>query len=522
MEVSGEPRSHREAMASPLAREWLESERVEIKELEGRETWEKVPWEPWMNVLGSTWSYRIKRDEHGNVIRYKGRFCVQGFSQKYGVDFHETHAGVARHESIRAILALGAALDLEIHNMDVTNAYCQAEVKERIFVRQPEGHETYGPNGEKLVLRLKKSLYGLRQAGYNWHVVVDTRLKQLGFTPNPADPCIYSKVCSNGDFLILALYVDDIIVTGSSLKAVNAFKRLIATFFDMKDLGELTWMLGFQVRRDRSQRTLEITQTSYIDQLLEKYGMADCRPVATPAEGVLPRLTPEEGGRPDSYYMSLVGSLLYAAMVTRPDIAYTVQALGRHSQSSGPVHWDAAKRLLRYLKGTRELGIKYGGHEGPMEQIGFSDSDWAVDHETRRSVTAYLFQLAGGAISWSSKLQSTVALSSTEAELMSACAAAQEAIFLRRLLTYLGIKMVGPTTIYEDNQGAIAMSQNPINHRKAKHIEIRYHFVRERVESQEIKLVYVPTGNQLADLLTKPLPRDRVVRLRGRVLGYEA
>ena len=216
----------------------------------------------------------------------------------------------------------------------------------------------------------------------------------------------------------------------------------------MKDLGELSWRLGMQVRRDRRQRTLEISQTSYIDQILAKYGMTDCRPVGTPVEGALPRLNTEAGGRADGEYMSLVGSLLYAAMVTRPDIAYGVQVLGRHLQSSGPEHWDAAKRLLRYLKGTRELGIVYGGHKEPLELVGYSDSDWAGDHETRRSTTAYLFQLAGGAISWKSRLQPTVALSSTEAEYMSACAAAQEAIYLRRLVTDLGVKPAPPSSMW--------------------------------------------------------------------------
>jgi hypothetical protein len=274
-----------------------------------------------------------------------------------------------------------------------------------------------------------------------------------------------------------------------------------------------------EVHRDRARRTLEITQTAYIDQVLQRYGMADCKPVATPMEGVSTRLGNE--GDPDKLYMSVVGSLLYAAMVTRPDIMFTVTKLGTHLQASGEEHWAAAKRLLRYLKGTRELGIKFTSEgKSKPETFGYCDADWGGDLDTRRSTTAYVFMLTGGSVSWASKLQPTVALSSAEAEYMAVCAAVQEAIYLRRLLEDLGYRQQDPTVIYEDNQGCIALSENPILHKRTKHIDIRYHFTREKVETGEVKLVYVPTEDQLADLLTKPLKRERVATLRQRVLGY--
>lgn len=221
--------------------------------------------------------------------------------------------------------------------------------------------------------------------------------------------------------------------------------------------------------------------------------------------------------------MSLVGSLVYAAMVTRLDIAHRIQVLGRHLQASGQEHWTAAKRVLRYLKGTRELGIVYGANGArDIELYGYCDADWAGDIETRRSTTGYVFMLGGGSISWASKLQPTVALSSTEAEYMAACAAVQEAIYMRRLLGDLKCEQVQPTIIWEDNQGCIAMSKNPIHHKRTKHIDIRYHFTREKVESGEIDLKYVSTEHQLADLLTKPLLSHRVACLRARVLGYNS
>ena len=232
------------------------------------------------------------------------------------------------------------------------------------------------------------------------------------------------------------------------------------------------------------------------------------------------RVTAEAGARPDGEYMSMVGSLLYAAMMTRPDTAYAVQALGRHMQASGLEHVTAAKRVMRYLQGTKELGIKYGAvKSSELELVGFCDSDWGSDLETRRSTTGWVFMINGGAVSWGSKLQPTVALSSSEAEYMAASAAVQEALHVRSLLSSLGMEQSAATKIYEDNQGCIAMSENAMGQRRTKHIDIRYHFIRERVESGEVKLCYVPTEQQLADLLTKPLGRVQVIRLRERMMG---
>ena len=231
----------------------------------------------------------------------------------------------------------------------------------------------------------------------------------------------------------------------------------------------------------------------------------NARPVGTPAEGVLTRIVSKDEDKPDTLYMSIVGSLLYASIMTRPDISFAVQALGRHMQASGPEHMVAAKRVLRYLQGTKELGLVYEAGDisrGKPSIVGYSDSDWAGDHDTRRSTTGYLFMLDnGGAVSWSSKLQPTVALSSAEAEYMAVCAAVQEAIHLRQLISDLGYMQDQPTVIFEDNQGCIAMSANPVFHKRTKHIDIRYHFIRERITSGDVELRYVATEYQLADLI---------------------
>ena len=426
---------------------------------------------------------------------------------------------MARISTVRLVLAIACFFDLELHQLDVDTAFLHADVEEEIYMSQPEGYEETGPNGEKMVCKLLKSIYGLKQAPRNWNKDVDKFLRKIGFVPSSVDPCLYIKVESNGDITIIVLYVDDLVVATSSMRLVNQFKEAIKGHYKMKDLGELRWVLGMEVRRDRKARTLEIIQTAYIDQLLARFGMKDCNPASTPISvKSLPRLT----DKPSSEYRSLVGGLLYAAMVTRPDINFAVQLLGRHLQGSNKTHWQAGMQVLAYLKGTRNLGIMYGRSpdKDRMIMTGYSDADWGGDEATARSTTGYIFSVCGGPINWSSKLQPTVAKSTAESEYMAASAAAQEAIYMRQLLEDLTFKQDGATVIYEDNTGAIALTENPVHHQRTKHINIRYHFIRERVESGEIKLIHVPSAEQLADILTKPLAKPQIMRLRGRVLGY--
>ena len=532
-----EPNSFKEAMASPHAEFWLEATVEEMGAHRARQTWELIPYEPGMHVLRCRWVYKYKRDHTGNVVRYKARLVIQGFGQKFGIDFFDTFAPVARMSSIRLVLAIAAVLDLILHQLDIVTAFLEADVEEVIIMSQPEGFVEVGPNGERMVCRLRKSLYGLKQAPRNWNKELDSFLRKLGFEPSSVDPCIYIKSDSSGGIMLVALYVDDLVLAASNMTLIDDFKAAIGDRFHVKDLGELRWVLGIEVKRDRANRTVELVQSAFVDQFLERFGMSNCKPVATPAVGVLPRLTAESGGVTDVDYMSKVGAGLWLAMGTRPDIAYTVQTLGRHMNAVGPEHHEACKRMMRYLKGTRDLGIKYTGNkdntlevtvvadngrqDNPVEVSLHADSSWGDDPATRRSTTGFLVMMAGAAVNWSSKLQQTVALSTSEAEYMAACAAAQEAIFQRQLLEDMGFPQKGPTVIYEDNTGAIAMSENPVSHNRTKHIDIKYHFVRERVELGEIKLVHVATENQLADLLTKSLAKVKHERLRERVMGHK-
>jgi hypothetical protein len=321
--------------------------------------------------------------------------------------------------------------------------------------------------------------------------------------------------------LVVLLWVDDLIICASELHTVDKFKKAISKRFKMKDLGKLSYILGMQVHRDRAKGTLELDQTAYIDQLLQRFGMADSKPVSTPMCQELTKIEPD-GCEPDKEYMRAVGSLLYAAIVTRPDIQFMVQQVARHLQSSGEEHWAAVKRGLRYLKGTRQLAIRYSSDaEDPLRLKAYCDSDWGGDRDSRRSTTGYLTMVAGGPVSWTSKLQATVALSSAEAEYMAASAATQEVLYLRQLLIDLKHPQMEATTLLVDNQGAIALAKNPVLHQRTKHIDIRYHFIREKLKRGDVLLAYVPTGEQLADILTKALDKNRIEYLRAKVMGYE-
>jgi hypothetical protein len=273
-----------------------------------------------------------------------------------------------------------------------------------------------------------------------------------------------------------------------------------------------------EIRRDRKRRTLEILQTAYTEKILEDFGMSNCNPVSTPVECVLERIT-DGSARPDKYYMQIVGSLSYLAQHTRPDCLFAVQNLSRHLQATGATHMAAAKRLLRYLKGTVDLGIKFSATDDPPELLGYSDADYASDKGTRRSVTGTLFFLCGGPVSWESRLQPSVALSTCEAELMAACAATQEAVHLRQLLKDLTFVQSDPTRLKVDNQGTIALAENGMMNKRSKHIDVRFHFIQERIASEEIKLEYVPSKEQLADLLTKPKNKIATEYLRGLIMG---
>jgi hypothetical protein len=518
-----EPQTYGEAMRSREAEEWQRAAQEEFDAIVKNETWVMCVLPKGQRAIPTRWVFKRKYDETGAVVRYKGRVVVQDCG--YNIYHWEgnTFSPVAKISSIRVLLALAAVMDWELYSMDVISAYLQSPVDGDIYVKLPPGYEKKNEAGEDLVGRLVKSLYGLRQASRNWYVTIRKWFLSYGLKPSAADPCVFVFVREDGATLVVVLYVDDMMIAGSNKQIVDDFKQAIMKRFAVKDQGELRWVLGVEVIRDRKRRTLEINQRVYVEKTLDRLGMGDSKPVSTPAANVPRRMSQEEEPTNNREYQSTIGAMMYAREVSRLDIAFAVQCGGRHMQRTASVHMAAAKRILRFLRGTSSDGIIYGKH-GRREPVivGFCDADYAGDEDTRRSTTAYVFMLGGAAVSWASKLQPTVALSSAEAEYMALSAGVQEAIHLRQLMADLGFPQREPTTVYEDNQGCIALSENPVMHKRTKHIDVRHHFIRERLESGEVALRYVATQNQLADLLTKALNRDVFQRLRSVVMGHSS
>jgi hypothetical protein len=358
--------------------------------------------------------------------------------------------------SLRLLLAIAAAEDLEIQQMDFIAAFLAGELEEEIYMEQPEGFS----DGTDRVCLLNKSLYGLKQAARVWNQRIRKFLKDIGFTQTHADHCVYVNKDTG---IILAMWVDDLLIFGKNMDQINELKAQLQGQFEMKDLGDLKYFLGIHVTRNREERSLTISQSAYIHQILERFRMKNCKPADTPmAAGC--KLTKAAVGDllvDEKEYQSLVGSLMYAMTGTRPDLAYTVSQLSQYNAKPTAIHLTTAKRVLRYLKGHTDLGITYGNNDDSLN--GYCDADWGAN-EDRKSISGYLFMLGGGAISWSSKKQSTVALSSTEAEYIALMEATKESIWLQRLLSELGRADRDHRIMWEDNQGAIALALNPEYH----------------------------------------------------------
>ena len=318
------------------------------------------------------------------------------------------------------------------------------------------------------------------------------------------------------DIMLIALYVDDLIPASNSKSMLHREKAALQQRFEMKDLGEVHYCLGIQVERDKENKRMKLHQAQYLTNLLEKFGMQDCKPAATPVDQST-KLLPNEGEPVDKEkYQALIGGLTYAVTATRPDLAQALGTVNQFCSNPGHEHWKAAKRILRYIKGTIDYGITFDGNEETDVKLqGYVDADWGSNPNGRKSQSGYLFTICGGVISWASKKQSVVALSSTEAEYIAASLASQEAVWLRSLLGDISFVQEEPTVIKEDNQGTIALSRNPKYHPRTKHIDIKYHFIRDKVEKKDFVLEYCPTEQMLADLLTKPLGKTLFQRLRG-------
>lgn len=504
------PTNFDNANTSKDSTQWKRAMEAEMKSLRENDVWDLVRLPPGRKAVGSKWVFKQKTGADGSVQRHKARLVAQGCTQKYGKDYDETFCPVMRQESLRLLLALSVKHGLKLHQVDVATAFLNGTLEEEVFMKQPEGFEVKGK--EHLVCRLKKSIYGLKQSPRCWNAALDNQLKQMGFTQSQNDPCIYHRKIG-GEMFYIAVYVDDIILAGRMEETINQMKAILARKFEIKDLGELNYFLGIKV--EQRENSIWIGQPAYTANLLESFGMQDCKPVATPVNisAKLSKATDEDSCTDQEMYQSAIGSLMYLSVCTRPDIAYAVSSLARFTSKPTKEHWTALKRLLRYLKGTLTHGILYTT-DGPDSITGYTDADWAGDVDDRKSTSGYIFSLSGGAVSWRSQKQKCIALSSAEAEYVAMTSAAQESVWLRQLMSELTDSSEEPIMIYEDNQAAIAMTKNPQFHGRAKHIEIKHHYIRQQVAEGMIMLQYCPTNEMTADFLTKGLNRESFCKHR--------
>lgn len=446
---------------------------------------------------------KTKTDADGNVAKYMARLVAQGFSQQPGIDFEETFAPVGHSTSLRILLTVAATHNLEIHQADVEGAYLNGELDRELYMRIPAA---YQPSTSSCnALRLKKTIYGLKQSGREWWKVLGKALEEIGFKRCENEWGMYVLTDSSGSPSILLLaYVDDLVLAARTITEIDAVLVSLAAKWKISKLGPISHILGTKVIRDRTRKVLWLTQTAYIDSLMQRFpGWAASIAKYSPLP--VRKLEDEDNEVPAalSPYQELVGCLLWLAGSTRPDISFAASYLSRWTASPTEAHWQLALRVVSYLVHTRRLGLTLGGKVKDLEM--YVDADWAGCEASRRSTTGYLAMLYGSPINWCSRRQQTTAASTMEAEYIAGAEATRDVVWLRSLLKELGINQNFPTPLFIDNQAAIRLAGNPSTHARSKHIDIKHHIIRERVEMGDLELKYVETARQRADGLTKPL-----------------
>ena len=503
--ATDDPKTLEEAMASPEWPEWENAIQTELDQLRVMGTWSLVNAPKNRKPVANKWVFIKKFNKDGQLTKYKARLVAKGFSQIPGMDFNQTFAPVVRFETIRTILAEAVQRRWKLRQMDVKGAYLNGYLKEEVYMDQPYG---FG-DGTSKVCRLVKTLYGLKQSGREWNEELNRKLTKKGFRRLISDPCAYRRE-ENGHVEILTVWVDDLMLFTNDDAAMTHLIADLREMFEITDLGEPGKIVGIEITINKETGEVKLTQTKYIEALLTKYGLENANGVAVPMDPNIKFEKPETSSDPQdrsNTYASLIGSLMFIAVATRPDIVFAVFRLASYTANPDLHHWSAAKRILRYLSSTRYQGIVYRpGTEAEM--VGYSDASFA-SFEDMTSVTGYVFKAAGGAITWASKKQKSVSLSTTEAEYACMADAAREAVWLQNLHDELGFGKKGPTLIHGDNQGALAIANNPQYHKRTKHFDIKHHYIREKVNDRSIKIEYCPTEDMTADIFTKPLPKPK-------------
>ena len=504
--VNKEPQTYKEAMDSSEAPYWKEAIKSEIDSIVQNNTWKLVDLPPGQKPIGHKWIFKKKFRPDGTIEKYKARLVAKGYRQKEGQDFFDTYSPVTRITSIRTLVAIASIHNLEIHQMDVKTAFLYGELDEEIYMNQPEGFVVKGQ--ENKVCKLVRSLYGLKQAPKQWHEKFDNTLLSNGFRINECDKCVYVKQYKNA-YVIICLYVDDMLIMGTNLDVINQTKKMLHSSFSMKDLGVVDVILGVRVQRRPDGYTL--TQSHYIESVLKKFGHYDDKPVVTPFDASS-HLKKNKGDTVAQLeYTQVLGSLMYIMNCTRPDLAYSVSRLSRYSHNPGKDHWYALVRVLRYLKHTMNYGLHYTKYPPVLE--GYCDANWISNTSEAKSTSGYVFTLGGAAISWKSSKQTVNTRSTMEAEFVALDKAAEEAEWLKSFLEGIPLwpQPVTAIGIHCDSMAALTRAQSQIYNGKSRHIRRRHITIRDLLKNGIISISYIKSKENIADPLTKGLSREQVL-----------
>ncbi|KAJ9567049.1 hypothetical protein OSB04_003015 [Centaurea solstitialis] len=484
-----EPTSHGEAVSGNEFEQWQEAMKAEMQSMYDNQVWELTDLPQHCRAVGRKWVFKKKTDMDGNVHTFKARLVAKGFTQ--------THA----------------YFNYEIWQMDVKTAFLNGKLTEDVYMEQPEGFED--PKNPNKVCKLLKSIYGLKQASRSWNLHFDERIKEFGFTKSEFEPCVYTKF-SGSIVTFLVLYVDDILLIGNDVPTLQSVKSWLSKCFQMKDLGEAAYILGIKIYRNRSKRLIGLSQSTYIDKILKKFRMDESKKGFIPMQhGIVlsktqcPASSQDQDKMKSVPYASAIGSIMYAMLCTRPDVAYSVSVTSRYQQNPGEPHWVAVKNIHKYLRRTKDMFLVFGGSEEEISVTGYSDASFQTDRDDFRSQSGYVFTLNGGAISWKSSKQDTIADSTTEAEYTTTSDAAKQAVWLRNFLSDLRVvaSVSRPIDIFCDNSGAVAQAKEPREHHKSRHVLRKYHLIREIIGRGDVRICKIPTEENVADPLTKTLAR---------------
>lgn len=496
--ASNDPVSVREALESSDREKWIEAMQDELQAFEENDAWTPVSELPSDKTLVQCkWVFKTKVNTD-NSVHYRARLVAKGFTQKPGIDYDETFSPVVRHSTLKLLFALSVQFRLDVTHLDVKTAFLNGFLKEDIYMMQPV--IDCDANRPKVIVKLNRAIYGLKQSSRSWYERVEQCLCELGFKKSLIEPCVFTKM-NNEVKLVIALYVDDFFVYSNDQIETDKLISVLSSTFKIKNLGQVQQCLGMRVKIDKESNVITLDQEQYIDQLLEKFNLSKSKTASTPMECKLD-FNKSECCDQEIPYQQLIGSLMFLSVLTRPDISYSVSFLSQFNKCHTNTHWNYAKRILRYLKKTKSFCLRYVKETAGL--VGYVDADWASNTLDRRSYTGYCFVMAGSAISWESRKQRTVALSSMESEYMAIAEACKEAIYFRSLLCEL-TGILDTVKIFNDSQSAQKLVANYVCNRKSKHIDIRYHFIKDAVSNSIIELEYLPTTDMPADVLTKAL-----------------